>query len=115
MDGSPACTTRYLTQPRVDPQFGMRWRPRRRQDPTHHRASNNCPTGLIYACNLNWDEYADWATDDPTTAVEAVPSGALTGDAHHVAEAFASLPADHLTAATPNGQTTTGSAAGVEL
>jgi hypothetical protein len=54
------------------------------------------------------------ANDVPATAVEAVINHALAGDMPMSAEVFAGLLADHLAAPTPDVETTTGLAAGVE-
>jgi hypothetical protein len=100
-------------QPGVEADFGTWWGPRHDQRISHRRAALDSPTGLLYAYDRTWDEYAMFANDVPATAVEAVINHALAGDMPMSAEVFAGLLADHLAAPTPDVETTTGLAAGV--
>jgi len=63
--GRHAFTARYAVQPVVDPTLGTRWGPRHDQSVLHHLATVDSPTGLVYAYDLTWDEYAVLATDVP--------------------------------------------------
>jgi len=113
--GRHAFTARYAVQPVVDPILGMRWGPRHDQSVSHHLATANSPTGLVYAYDLTWDEYAVLAIDVPTTAVEAALGRALASDAHLTVEVFAGLLAEGLPAPTLAAETSTELATGVEL
>ncbi|MBE3075445.1 MAG: hypothetical protein IMZ75_10965 [Actinobacteria bacterium] len=113
--GRHAFTARYAVQPVVDPILGMRWGPRHDQSVSHHLATVDSPTGLVYAYDLTWDECAVLATDVPTTAVEAALGRALASDAHLTVEVFAGLLADSLPAPTLAAETSTELAIGVEL
>ena len=112
--GPLAFKTRHGVQPGVEADFGTWWGPRHDQRISHRRAALDSPTGLLYAYDRTWDEYAMLANDVPATAVEAVINHALAGDMPMSAEVFAGLLADHLAAPTPDVETTTGLAAGVE-
>lgn len=113
--GPQAFKARYGAQPGSDADFGMWWGPRHDQHISHHRATPESPTGLLYAYDLTWDEYAVIATDLPAIAVEAVLCRARANDRHMSAEVFAELLANHLTAPPPRVETTTEVAAEVEL
>jgi hypothetical protein len=113
--GPRAFKTRYGVQPGVDRDFGMRWGPRHDQRVSHRRDTLDSPTGLLYAYDLTWDEYAVLATDVPWAAVEAVINHALARDTHMSAEAIGDLLADHLAVRTPGLETSTELATGVEL
>ena len=113
--GSRAFSARYGAQPGVEADFGMWWGPRHDQRVSQRRDTLDSPTGLLYAYDLTWDEYAVLAIDVPTAAIEAVINSALSSDTRMSAEAIAGLLADHLVVPTPDGQTTTQLAAGVEL
>ena len=79
--GRHAFTARYAVQPVVDPILGTRWGPRHDQSVLHHLATVDSPTGLVYAYDLTWDEYAVLATDVPRAAVEAALGRALASEA----------------------------------
>ena len=113
--GQHAFTARYAVQPVVDRVVGVRWGPRHDQSVHHHLASVDSPTGLVYAYDLTWDEYAVLATDVPKAAVETALSRAWAGDAHLTLEVFAGLLTDSLTAPTLAAQSSTELAIGVEL
>ena len=113
--GPHAFKARYGVQPGVDRDFGTWWGPRHNQSISHHLATLDSPTGLSYAYDSTWDEYAVLATDVPATVVEAVMSRALADDRHMSAEGFASLMADHLAVSAPDAQTRTHAPAGIEL
>ena len=113
--GRHAFTARYAVQPVVDPILGMRWGPRHDQSVSHHLATVDSPTGLVYAYDLTWDEFALLANDVPTTAVEAALRRALASDAHLTVEVFAGLLADSLPAPTMAADTSTEMATEVEL
>ena len=113
--GRHAFTARYAVQPTVDRVLGMRWGPRHDQSVSHHLATANSLTGLVYAYDLTWDEYAVLATDVPTTAVEAAMGRALASDAHLTLEVFAGLLADSLRVHTLAAETATELPTGVEL
>jgi hypothetical protein len=113
--GRHAFTARYAVQPVVDPILGMRWGPRHDQSVSHHRATLDSPTGLVYAYDLTWDEYAVLATDVPTNAIEAALRRALASDAHLTVEVFAELLAASLTGSTMGAETSTELATGIEL
>jgi len=113
--GRHAFTARYAVQPVVDPILGMRWGPRHDQSVSHHLATLDSLTGLVYAYDLTWDEYAVLAIDVPTTAVEAALGRALASEAHLTLEVFAGLLADTLPAPTGAVETSTEFSTGVEL
>ena len=113
--GRHAFTARYAVQPVVDPILGMRWGPRHDQSVSHHLATGNSATGLVYAYDLTWDEYAVLAIDIPTTAVESALSRALASDKHLTLEVFAVLLADSLPALTRTAETPTELSTGVEV
>ena len=113
--GRHAFTARYAVQPVVDPILGMRWGPRHDQSVSHHLATVDSPTGLVYAYDLTWDEFALLANDVPTTAVEAALRRALASDAPLSPEVFAGLLADSLPAPTMAADTSTEMVTGVEL
>jgi hypothetical protein len=113
--GRHAFTARYAVQSVVDPILGMRWGPRHDQSVSHHLATLESPTGLVYAYDLTWDEYAVLATDVPRAAVEAALSRALASDAPLTLEVFAGLLTDSLTASTLTAETSTHLATGVQL
>jgi hypothetical protein len=104
---------RYGAQLGLDHDFGVWQGTRHDQLISHHRAPAD--SGLVYAYDLTWDEYAVLATDVPAAAVEAVLNRALTINAHMPAEEFARMLADHLAAPTPDVKTTAEVATGVEL
>jgi hypothetical protein len=111
--GPRAFRSLYGVQPGVDRDFGMWWGPRHDQRVSRRRDTLDSPTGLLYAYDLTWDEYAVLATDIPWAAVGAV-SHALAGGTHMSAEAIATLLADHLVAPTPDVANTKELAIGVE-
>lgn len=113
--GPRAFKARYGVQPGVDRDFGRWWGPRHDQRVSHRRDTLDSPTGLLYAYDLTWDEYAVLATDIPWAAVEAIIHNALASDTRMSAEAIAGLVADHLAVTTPGLETGTGLAIGVEL
>ena len=113
--GRHAFTARYAVQPVVDPILGTRWGPRHDQSVSHHLATAESPTGLVYAYDLTWDEYAVLATEVPRAAVEAALGRALASDAPLTLEVFAGLLTDSLTAPTLAAETSTHLATGVEL
>jgi hypothetical protein len=113
--GRHAFTARHAVQPVVDPVLGMRWGPRHDQSVSHHLATVDSPTGLVYAYDLTWDEYAVLANDVPTTAVEAALGRALASEAHLTVEVFADLLAESLPAPTLAAETSTELATGIEL
>jgi hypothetical protein len=113
--GPRAFKARYGVQPGVDRDFGMWWGPRHDQRVSHRRDTLDSPTGLLYAYDLTWDEYAVLATDIPWTAVETIINRALASDTRMSAEAIAGLLVDHLVVPTQDVETTTELAIGVEL
>ena len=113
--GPRAFKARYGVQPGVDRDFGMWWGPRHDQRVSHRGDTLGSPTGLLYAYDLTWDEYAVLATDIPWAAFEAIINHALASDTDMSADAIAGLLADHLAVRTPGLETATGLAAGVEL
>ena len=113
--GRHAFTARYAVQPAIDPILGSRWGPRHDQSVSHHIATVGSPTGLVYAYDLTWDEYAVLATDVPRGAVEAALGRARAGDTHLTLEVFAGLLTDSLTAPTLATGTSAEWATGVEL
>ena len=113
--GRHAFTARYAVQPVVDPVLGSRWGPRHDQSVSHHFATVDSPTGLVYAYDLTWDEYAVLATDVPGAAVEAALGRARAGDTHPTVETLAGLLTDSLTAPTLATGTSAEWATGVEL
>jgi hypothetical protein len=113
--GPRAFKARYGVRPGVDRDFGMWWGPRHDQRLSHRRDTLDSPTGLIYAYDLTWDEYAVLATDIPRAAVEAIINSAPSSDTRLSAEAIAGLLVDHLVVPTQDVETTTELAAGVEL
>jgi hypothetical protein len=113
--GRHAFTVRYAVQPVVDLVLGMRWGPRHDQSVSHHLATVSSPTGLVYAYDRTWDEYAVLAIDIPTTAVEAAMGRALASDAPPTLEMFAGMLADSLPAPTRTAETSTERSSGIEL
>jgi len=113
--GRHAFTARYAVQPAIDPIFGARWGPRHDQSVSHHLATVDSPTGLAYAYDLTWDEYAVLAIDVPRAAVEAALGRARASGGGLTMEAFAGLLTDSLTAPTRAGETSSELATGVEL
>jgi hypothetical protein len=113
--GRHAFTARYAVQLVVDPILGTRWGPRHDQSVFHHLATVDSPTGLVYAHDLTWDEYAVLATDVPRAVVEAALGRALASDAHLTVEVLAGLLTDSLTAPTLAAETSAELATGVEL
>jgi hypothetical protein len=113
--GPHAFKARYGVQPGVDRDLEMWWGPRHDQRLSHRHDTLDSPTGLLYAYDLTWDEYAVLATDVTWAAVEAVINHALASDTRMSAEAIAGLLGDHLAVPTPGLETGTGLAAGVEL
>jgi len=113
--GPRAFQSRYGVQPGVDRDFGMWWGPRHDQRVSHRRDTLDSPTGLLYAYDLTWDEYAVLATDVQAFAVETVINRALATDMHLSVEFFAGLLAEHLSAPGPDIEPASGLAIGVEL
>ena len=113
--GLRAFKARYGVQPGVDRDFGRWWGPRHDQRLCHRRHTLDSPTGLLYAYDLTWDEYAVLATDIPWAAVEAIINRALVSVTRMPAEAIVGLLVDHLVVPAPDVQTTTELAFGVEL
>ena len=113
--GRHAFTARNAVQPVVDPILGMRWGPRHDQSVLHHLATVDSPTGLVYAYDLTWDEYAVLATDVPRAADEAALGRAWAGDTHPTVETLAGLLTDSLTAPTLATGSSAEWATGVEL
>ena len=113
--GPRAFKARYGVQPGVDRYSGMRCGPRHDQRLSHHRDTLDSPTGLLYAYDLTWDEYAVLATDIPWAVVEAVINRALASDTRMSAEAIAGLLVDHLVVPAQDVQTTTELAFGAVL
>jgi hypothetical protein len=73
------------------------------------------PTGLVYAYDLTWDEYAVLATHVPRAAVEAALGRARASDAPLSPEVFAGFLTDSLTAPTLATGSSADWATGVEL
>jgi len=113
--GPRAFKARYGVQPGVDRDFGRWWGSRHDQRVSHRRDTLDSPTGLLYAYDLTWDEYAVLATDIPWAAVEAIINNALASDTRMSAEAIAGLLVDHLVVPAQDVETTTELAIGVEL
>ena len=112
--GRHAFTARYAVQPVVDTILG-RWGPRHDQSVLHNLAAVDSPTGLVYAYDLTWGEYAVLATDVPRAALEAALGRARAGDTHPTVETLAGLLADSLTAPTLATATSAEWATEVEL
>ena len=112
--GPHAFKARYGVQPGVDCDFEMWWGPRHDQRLSHRHDTLDSPTGLLYAYDLTWDEYAVLATDIPWAAVEAIINRALASDTRMSAEAIAGLLVDHLVVPAQDVETTTELAIGVE-
>jgi hypothetical protein len=113
--GRHAFTARYAVQPVLDRVLGMRWGPRHDQSVSHHLATANSPTGLVYVYDLTWDEYAVLAIGIPTTAVKTALDRALASDAHLTLEVSAGLLADSVPAPMLAGQPPDELANGIEL
>ena len=113
--GPRAFKARYGVQPGVDRDFGMWWGPRHDQRVSHRLDTLDSPTGLLYAYDLTWDEYAVLATDIPWADVEAIINRALVSDTRMSAEAIAGLLVDYLVVSTQDVETTTELAFGAEL
>lgn len=113
--GPRAFKARYGVQPGVNRGFGMWWGPRHDQRVSHRGDTLDSPTGLLYAYDLTWDEYAVLATDIPWAAFEAVINHALAGGTHMSAEAIAGLLTDNLPAPSLAAQTSAEWTTGVEL
>jgi uncharacterized protein YndB with AHSA1/START domain len=113
--GPRAFKARYGVQPGVDREFGMRWGPRHDQRVSHRRRTLDSPTGLLYAYDLTWDEYAVLATDIPWADVEAFINRALSSETRMSAETIADLLVDHRVVPTQDVETSAELAIGVEL
>jgi len=113
--GRHAFTARYAVRPVVDRILGTGWGPRRDQSVSHHLATVESPTGLVYAYDLTWDEYAVLAIDVPRAAVETALGRARTGEAPLTVEVFAGLLTDNLPAPSLAAQTSAEWTTGVEL
>ena len=113
--GRHAFIARYAVQPVVDPILSTRWGPRHDQSVSYHLATVDSPTGLVYAYDLTWDEYAVLATGVPKAAVEDALGRALASDAPPSPEVFAGLLTDSLTAPTLATGSSAEWATGVEL
>jgi hypothetical protein len=112
--GPLAFKARYGMQLGVETDFGTWCGPRHDQHISHRRAALDSVTGLLYAYDLIWDEYAVLAADVTAAAVEAVINRALACDMPLLAEVFARLLADHLAAPTQDVGTTPEFAPGVK-
>jgi hypothetical protein len=110
--GLRAFQSRYGVQPGVDRDFGMCWGPRHDQRVSHRRDTLDSPTGLLYAYDETWDEYAVLATDVPASAVETVINRALATDMYLSVEILAGLRADDLSAPAPDIEPASGVAGG---
>lgn len=82
---------------------------------SHHFATVDSPTGLVYAYDLTWDEYAVLATDVPRSAFEAALGRAPATGASLTVEAFAGLLTDSLAAPKLAAETSAELDTGVEL
>lgn len=89
--GPRAFKARYAATPGTDHDYGMRWGPRSDQRILHRRTEERAPTGILYAYDATWDEYAVIGLDIPTAAVEAVFRRAVDSDIHMPAAEFARL------------------------
>jgi hypothetical protein len=112
--GPLAFKARYGMQLGVETDFGTWCGPRHDQHISHRRAALDSVTGLLYAYDLIWDEYAVLAADVPAAAVEAVIKQALACAMQMSAEVFAGLLADYLAAPTQDVATETSMGCGVE-
>ena len=113
--GRHAFTARYAVQSVVDLILSTRWGPRQDQSVHHHLATRDSPTGLVYAYDLTWDEYAVLATDVPKAAVEGALGRTQASDTHLPVEVFAGLLTDSLTAPALAAESSIELATGVEL
>ena len=112
--GPRAFRARYGVQPGVNRDFGRWWGPRHDQRLSHRRDTLDSPTGLLYAYDLTWDEYAVLGTDIPWAAVEAVINRALSSDTCMSAESMAGLLVVPLVVRAQDVETGTELAFGVE-
>jgi hypothetical protein len=110
-----AFKARFGVQPGVDRDFGMWWGPRHDQRLSHRRDTLDSPTGLLYAYDLTWDEYAVLATDIPWVLAEVIINCALASDTCMSSEAIADLLVDHRVVPTQDVETSAELAIGVEL
>lgn len=101
--GPGAFKARYAATPGTDHDYGMRWGPRSDQRISHRRAGESAPTGILYAYDATWDEYALIGLDIPTASVEAAFRRALDSDVHMPAAEFAQLVTQQIRQATPTG------------
>jgi hypothetical protein len=86
----------------IDRDFGMRWGERGDQRISLRRAPE-AETGLLYAHDPLWDEYAVLGRDVPARAVEAAFAQAVQVDVHMDVAAFAEIVRSHmLLAASPS-------------
>lgn len=85
--GPQAFNARFGDVPGIDRDFGMRWGERGDRRISLRRTPD-ATSGLLYAYDPVWDEYAVLGRDVPTPAVEAAFSRALQVDIHMDVAAF---------------------------
>ena len=79
--GPQAFDARFGDVPGIDRDFGMRWGDRGDRRISLRRTPD-ATSGLLYAYDPLWDEYAVMGRDVPTAAVEAAFAQALDVDVH---------------------------------
>lgn len=79
--GSIAFARATAAQPGTDHDLGHRWG-HRRDIRVSHRRQHGGGTGLLYAYDRTWDEYAVLGRDVPTGTAEQVRDDALAADLH---------------------------------
>ncbi len=93
--GPEAFGVRYGDVPGIDRDFGMRWGERGDVRISLRRTAD-ATSGLLYAYDPLWDEYAVLGRDVPTAAVEAAFAQALQVDVHMDVAAFNEIVRSHM-------------------
>lgn len=93
--GSQAFKAKFGDVPGVDRDFGMRWGERGDRRISLRRTPD-ATSGLLYAYDPLWDEYAVMGRDVPTAAVEEAFAQAVQVDVHMDVTAFNEIVRSHL-------------------
>jgi hypothetical protein len=93
--GPNAFRARHGDVPGIDRDFGMRWG-ERGDIRISLRSTLEATSGMLYAYDPLWDEYAVLGRDVPTAAVEAAFTQALQVDIHMDVAAFNEIVRSHL-------------------
>lgn len=94
--GPQAFDARFGDVPGIDRDFGRRWGERGDRRISLRRTPD-ATSGLLYAYDPLWDEYAVMGRDVPTAAVEAALAQALDVDVHMDVDAFNDIVRSYMT------------------